>query len=108
MKTKIEKAVVEVVNDPTRPPALRSIAYIKYPGRELQCKQLPDGCCSVQLALWGFEYKHRGPRPKMPPEIDTEQIRLVFNALLPSDLYVVAVEDHQTYINLMIRSNCNV
>ena len=97
----IEKAVVEIVNDSTRPPALKALAYIKY-YRECQCQELSDGCYSVQLALWGYEYKRRGPRPKKPPEIDTEQIRLVFNALFPGDLYVVAVEDHQTYINIII------
>ena len=98
----IEKAVVDVVNDSTRPPALKALAYIKY-YRECQCQELPNGCYSVRLALWGYEYKHRGPRPKTPPEIDAEQIRLVLNALLPGDLYVAVVENHQTYIHLIIR-----
>ena len=64
---RLTAALVEVLNAPTRPPALRPLARLKYPGRELQSQVNPDGTATVTLALYGWEYKHRGPRPKTPP-----------------------------------------
>ena len=58
-------AVVGVVNAPIpqRPPALAPLAYLKYPRRELRPRLDSDGALTVCLMKWGWEYKHRGPRP---------------------------------------------
>ena len=37
------RALVEVINAPTRPPALQPLAYIKYPPKELRPQVNPDG-----------------------------------------------------------------
>lgn len=96
-------ALVEVINAPTRPPALRSLAYIKYPTRELQPQVNPDGSLTVTLALYGWEYKHRGPRPKTPPHIDPVAVQAALNAVLLDGLSVTAVQDHGTKITVKIK-----
>ena len=70
-------AVGDVVNHAPRPPALRPIAYIKYPAREIRPVLMQDGSWRVSLALWGYEYKHRGPRPKNSVSIDGEKMNKV-------------------------------
>ena len=99
----IAKAVGVALNATPRPPALAPLAFVKYPLREIQPQQLPDGSFAVRLALVGYEYKHRGPKPQIPPIIDTEEVRLVLNALLPNGLYVFAAEPHKTHIIINIR-----
>lgn len=96
-------AVVGALNSPTRPRALAPLAFVKYPLREIQPQQLPDGSYTVRLVLWGYEYKHRGPRPKNPPVIDTEEVRLFLNALFPNGLFVSSVEDQKTHLILTIK-----
>ena len=89
----IRATLVGGLNASTRPPALHPLAYIKYPGRELQPQQQPDGTITVALSKWGYEYKHRGPKPKLPP-IDPAAIRAAFNtALVGSGFYVRSVQD---------------
>ena len=101
----IVAALVEVLNAPTRPPALWPLAFIKYPGRELQPQANPDGTATatVTLALYGWEYKHRGPRPKTPPPIDPVAVQAALNAALPDGLSVIAVQDHGTKITVKIK-----
>ena len=99
----IVAALVEVLNAPTRPPALRPLARLKYPGRELQSQVNPDGAATVTLALYGWEYKHRGPRPKTPPPIDPVAVQAALNAALPDGLSVIAVQDHGTKITVKIK-----
>ena len=52
---RLTAALVEVLNAPTRPPALRPLAFIKYPGRELQPQANPDGTATVTLGFYGWE-----------------------------------------------------
>lgn len=98
----IVAALVEVLNAPTRPPALRPLARIKYPERELQPQVSPDGTLFT-LAFYGWEYKHRGPRPKTPPLIDPAAVQAALNAALPDGLSVIAVQDHGTKITVKIK-----
>ena len=100
---RLTAALVEVLNAPTRPPALRPLAHLKYPGRELQPQVNPDGTTAVTLALYGWEYKHRGPRPKTPPPIDPAAVQAALNAALPDGLSVIAVQDHHTKIIVKIK-----
>ena len=100
---RLTAVLVEVLNAPTRPPALRPLAFIKYPGRELQPQANPDGTATVTLALYGWEYKHRGPRPKTPPPIDPAAVQAALNAALPDGLSVIAVQDHGTKISIKIK-----
>lgn len=99
----ITAALVEAINAPTRPPALRSLAYIKYPARELSPQVNPDGSLAVSLALYGWEYKHRGARPRSLPLVDTAAVQAALNAVLPDGLTVIAVQDHGKHIILTVQ-----
>lgn len=99
----IVAALVGVLNSPTRPPALRPFARLKYPGRELQPQANPDGTATVTLALYGWEYKHRGPRPKTPPPVDPAAVQAAIATALPDGLSVIAVQDHGTKITVKIK-----
>lgn len=99
---RLTAVLVEVLNAPTRPPALRPLARIKYPERELQPQVSPDGTLFT-LAFYGWEYKHRGPRPKTPPPIDPAAVQAALNAALPDGLSVIAVQDHHTKIIVKIK-----
>lgn len=99
----ITAALVEAINAPTRPPALRSLAYIKYPTRELQPQVNSEGSLAVSLALYGWEYKHKGPRPKIPPNIDTVAVQTVLNSALPDGLTVIAVQDYGKYLKIIVQ-----
>lgn len=103
LSDRIVRALVEVINAPTRPPALRSLAYIKYPARELRPQVNPDNSITVNLAPYGNEYKHRGPRPKTLPHIDTVAVQAALNAVLPDGLSVTAVHDHGTKVTVKIK-----
>ena len=98
------RALVEVINAPTRPPALRSLAYIKYPARELRPQVNPNSI-TVNLAPYGNEYKRRGPRPKTLPHIDTVAVQAALNAVLPDGLSVTAVQDHGQKLQITIKEN---
>lgn len=98
----IRAALAGVLNAPARPPALWPLAYVKYPPRELRPIRHPDGSFIVEVSLYGFEYKHRGPRPKAPPTVDAEAIRHTLNEMLPDDLYVAAAEARHTCVLLTL------
>lgn len=102
---KVIAALVEVINAPTRPPALRSLAYIRYPARELCLQVNPGGSISAALAVRGWEYKHKGPRPKTLPHIDTVAVQAALNAVLPDGLSVTAVQDHGQKLQITIKEN---
>ena len=95
-------ALVEALNSSTRPPALSPLAYIKYPWRELYPTVTPDGGLSFDLAFWGWEYKHRGPR-KPPENVNPAAIQAALNAALPDGCTVTAVENRKTYIRIYIK-----
>ena len=94
-------ALVEALNSSTRPPALSPLAYIKYPSRELYPTVTPDGAMSFDLAFWGWEYKHRGPR-KPPKFVNPVAIQTALNAALPDTCAVTAVEDRKTHIKIIL------
>jgi hypothetical protein len=103
MTTKeLSAALVDAINSSTRPPALWPIARVKYPGRECQVKQLSGNCFTVSLARWGYEYKHRGPRPKIVPPLNLSAIQAEITAALPDGYAVAAVQDCKTHIVLTI------
>ena len=91
----IRDVLVEVLSASARFPALRPMGLIKYPKRQLQVAELPDG---TVLATLFYRYKNRSPSP-----VDTEMVRLTLNALLPNGLYVFAVEDLKNHIQIYIR-----
>ena len=93
---------MEVINTPTRPPALRALAYIRYPDREQHPQVNLDGSLSVSLPIYGWEYKHRGPRPKTLPYIDTTAVQAALNSALPDGFTVVAVQDNRKYLKIKI------
>ena len=96
-------ALVEVINTPTRPPALQPLAYIKYPSRELLPQVNLDSSLTVSLAFYGWEYKHKGPRPKTLPHIDTVAVQAALNATLPDGLVVIAVQDYGKKLQITIK-----
>lgn len=102
---RIVAALVGAINSPTRSPALWPLAPVKYPSRELQPRLLPDGSISVRLALYGWEYKHRGPRPKTPPGLNLAAIQAVLSAALPDGIAVAAVENYGKYIMIQIKED---
>ena len=59
-------AVGVVVNHAPRPPALRPIAYIKYPAREIRPVLIQDGSWRVSLARWGMNISTVGLVLKIP------------------------------------------
>lgn len=101
MTDRIVAALVDALNSSTRPPALAPLARIKYL-REIDPIFKADGTMIFLLAKWGWEYKHRGPRPKIPPPADTAAIQAVLSAALPDGYTVTAVQDQNTYILLQI------
>ena len=102
---RIVAALVGALNSPTRPPALWPLALVKYPSRELQPRLLPGGSISVRLALYGREYKHRGPRPKTPPGLNLAAIQAVLSAALPDGIAVAALENYGIYILLKMEES---
>lgn len=96
-------ALVDAVNSSTRPPALWPLARIKYPERELRPQVSPDGSLSVSLSLYGWEYKHRGPRPRTPPRIDAAAVQAALNTALPDGLTVIAVQKYDNTFHITIK-----
>ena len=100
----IVAALVEAINASTRPPALYPIARLKYPPRGVFVDELPDGSMVVRLAKYGYEYKHRGPKPKTPPAVNVAEIFGIFsNTLTSVDVTVTAVVDDGTQISIYVK-----
>ena len=104
-RQKIIAALGDALNGSPSPLALAGLSRPRYPMRELAPQQLPDGTLSVKLTKWGYEYKHRGPRPKKPYPVDPAAVRAVLNAFLPDGVTIRAVEDHDTHIMLILEEN---
>lgn len=100
--TAVVAALSGVLVAPGRPPALAGLSRPRYPMRELAPQQLPDGTLSVKLTKWGWEYKRRHPRPKQPYPSDPAAVRDALNTLLPDGVTIRTVEDHGTYITLIL------
>ena len=104
-KKQIAAALSRAINARDRPPALYPLARIKYPAREIQLISQLDGSYRVVLFLWGYEYKHRGPRPKFLPPVVPAAIQTELNDVLPNGLTVTDVRDHGKYIEIKLEAN---
>lgn len=103
-KSKITTALVESINAPPgqRPPELGPLARLMYPPRGITLLEQSDGGLLAIVSKWGYQYKHRGPKPKNPPPADCEGIRQILADHI-SGVKIVAVEDHgpQVWIYMM-------
>ena len=107
IEKKIIAALSEAINAPDRPPALWPLAYIKYPPREIRPVEQPDGSYTVDIYLWGYEYKHRGPRPKLLPPIVSAAIQTALNDALPEGITSTDVRNHGKYIEIKLEVKCD-
>ncbi len=96
---KITTALVELINAPPgqRPPALGTIARLMYPPRGIALLEGDNGGLLAIVSKWGFQYKHRGPKPKNPPPADCEGIKRVLQHHIPG-VKIISVEDHGSQI----------
>ena len=92
--------ILGVINGPQHP---RGIAYIKYPTRELKLHTLPNGDVEATLSKYGWEYKHRGSKPKTPPFVDLKYTAAVLTCSFTPDYVLVSIEDIGTAIKIIIR-----
>lgn len=99
---KVVEAVGEKLRNSPRPPALAGLSRPRFPMRELTPQILPDGTLSVRLTKWGWEYKHRGPRPKQPPPSNPAAVRAALSGVLPDGVTIRAVEDHGKYLIILL------
>ena len=98
---KLVEALVGGLNSPARP---RGLAFVKYPTRELRIKSLSNGDVEATLSKYGFEYKHRGSKPKIPPSVDLEYTAAVITQAIAPDFLLVSVTDIGTAIKIITRS----
>lgn len=99
---KVVEAMGEILRNSSRPPALAGLSRPRFPMRELTPQQLPDGTLSVRLTKWGWEYKHRGPRPKQPQPSNPAAVRAALSGVLPDGVTIQAVEDHGKYLIILL------
>ena len=99
---RIIAALGDALNSSPRPPALAGLARPRYPERELAPQELPDGTLSVRVAKWGWEYKHRGPRPAKPYPSDPAAVLTALAPFMPEGVTVQCVDDCGTYIRLFL------
>lgn len=97
-------ALSEVLNAPERPPVLFPLARIKYPLRELQPVQIAPHVVCCRLSFYGWEYKHRGPRPKQMPVVDCAELERALNtALNPKGFKILSLEVNEKFLKLEVR-----
>lgn len=94
---------MELLNAPPgqRPRAFDTLARLMYPPRGVIISEQDNGDILVTLFKWGYEYKHRGPKPKTPPPADCEGIREIIANRFPD--VNITVEDHGPKIHIYIR-----
>ena len=97
----IAAALSRVINAPDRPPALYPLARIKYPVREIQLTPQLDGGYQVKLPLYGWEYKHRGPR-RLHSNVDCAAIQTALNNALSDGIIIIAVESNGSHILIIM------
>jgi len=102
---RIREALVSVLNGEARAhlPCLWSLAYIKYPAREITPAIQEDGSYKISLRKKGYEYKCKYPRSGSLPTIDSSEMRIALNSLLENGLYVSDVEDCETMVVITLR-----
>lgn len=91
MISNIVAALAGEINSPARSPALNPFARLLYPPRGVVVNNLPDGAVVIELAKIGYEYKHRGPRPKQAPHVDAEAISQALAPSMPHGVKIRAV-----------------
>ena len=101
VEEKLAVALAGVLNSPARP---RGLASVMYPPRGLGINSLPNGDVEATLSKIGFEYKHRGSKPKIPPSVDLEYTAAIITQAIVPDFLFVSVEDIGTAIKITIRS----
>jgi len=105
VEEEISAALGDAINSAPRAPALAGLARLKYPGRELCVRRLYGGTISARLAKWGWEYKHRGPRPKSTPPINTAAVRAALSSVMPPGVTIRSVEDCGKYLRLILEES---
>lgn len=100
VEEKLAVALVGVLNSPTRP---RGLAFVKYPTRELRIKSLSNGDVEVTLSKYGFEYKHRGSKPKIPPSVDLEYTAAIITRAIAPGFSLISIEDIGRAIKIIVR-----
>lgn len=98
---KIIAALAGALNSSPRARALAGLAYVKYPPRELAPRRLSDGTLAVNVARWGWEYKHRGPKPKVVVPIDPVAVREALAPIMPEGVTIHKVVDCDRYIEII-------
>lgn len=100
VEEKLAVALAGVLNSPARP---RGLAFVKYPTRELRIKSLSNGDVEATLSKYGFEYKHRGSKPKTPPPVDLEYTAAVITRAIAPDFSLISIEDIGTAIKIIVQ-----
>lgn len=98
---KLIAALAGALNGSPRARALAGLAYVKYPPRELAPRRLSDGTLAVNVARWGWEYKHRGPKPKVVVPIDPVAVREALAPIMPEGVTIHKVVDCGHFISLI-------
>lgn len=104
MNNQIITALGDALNSSPRPPALSGLVCPRY-YKAFFLKYLGDGEFTARLYKYGWEYKHRGPRPEKPYPCDPAAVRDALNAVLPDGVKVKAVEDCGTHIILRMEEH---
>lgn len=100
-------ALGDALNSSPRPPALAALARVKYPMRELRPMMEADETMSISIALYGWEYKHRGPRPPAPPPVNVGAVCDALSGAMPQGVKICSVENYGTNIKLIIKKENN-
>lgn len=95
---KIVAALGDALNSSPRPPALAALARVKYPMRELRPMMEANGTLTVALSIYGWEYKHKGPRPPAPPPVNVGAVCDALSGAMPQGVKIKAAENCGTYI----------
>ena len=98
----LQNALSGLLNNPDRVSALRCLAYIKYPTREIIVRHETETTCIVTLYFWGFEYKHR-TKKKSPAYIDEAGMMSAFNAVLLPQFYVYHIDVYHSHVDVCIQ-----
>lgn len=99
---KIVAALGDALNSSPRPPALAALARVKYPMRELRPMMEANGTLTVALSIYGWEYKHKGPRPPAPPPVNVGAVCDALSGAMPQGVKIKAAENCGTYIKIYL------
>lgn len=95
-------ALAGALNGSLRARAFAGLAYVKYPPRELAPRRLSDGTLAVRIARYGYEYKHRGPKPPIYP-INTAAVHNALAPVMPEGVTIQNVVDCGRYITITFK-----